>query len=124
MQTPAQLTLRDGPEVLAKYKWTFISQGVTHGRHHAHDGGNGTLIVLYQATNGDHWHIDHMTDVNDRLDLVQLQQQTRNTAFVSQRIRSYMSLHKASCPLSITCTRLKRYNTNRFIAPNTSYIQH
>ena len=54
MQIPAQLTLRDGPEVLAKYMWIFIRQGVTHGRHHAHDRGNGTLIVLYQATNGDH----------------------------------------------------------------------
>ena len=35
MQIPAQLTLRNGPEVLSKYKWTFISQRVTHGRQHA-----------------------------------------------------------------------------------------
>ena len=55
--------------VLTEYKWTFISQEITHGRHHAHDGGNLALIVLYQATNGVHWHIDQMTDVpeHDRL---------------------------------------------------------
>ena len=84
MQIPAQLTLRDGPEVLARYKWTFISQGVVHGRQHSHDGGSLALIVLYQATNGVHWHIDQMTNVpeHDRLVLVQLQQRTRNTALV------------------------------------------
>ena len=84
MQIPAQLTLRDGPEVLARYKWTFISQGVVHGRQHSHDGGSLALIVLYQATNGVHWHIDQMTDVpeHDRLELVQLLQRTRNTALV------------------------------------------
>ena len=60
MQIPAQLTLQDGSEVLTNGKWTFISQGVTHGRHHVHDGGNLALIVLYQDTNGVHWHIDHM----------------------------------------------------------------
>ena len=75
MQLPAQLTLRNGPRVLSKYKWTFISQGVTHGRHHAHDGSNRVLIVFYQATNGVHWHINHMMDVpkHDQLELVQLQ---------------------------------------------------
>ena len=49
MQIPAHLTLQDGPEVLTEYKWTFISQGVVHGRHHAHDEDNLALIVLYQA---------------------------------------------------------------------------
>ena len=33
---PAQLTLRDGPEVLVKYKWTFVSQEV------------GAHMVLYK----------------------------------------------------------------------------
>ena len=84
MQIPAQLTLRDGPEVLARYKWTFISQGVVHGRQHSHDGGSLALIVLYQATYGVHWHIDHMMDVpeHDQLELMQLQQRTWNTALV------------------------------------------
>ena len=47
MQLLAQLTLRDGPEVLAKYKW--VIQEFTHGRQHAHDRGNRALIILYQA---------------------------------------------------------------------------
>ena len=75
MQIPAQLTLRDGPEVLTEYKWTFISHGVTHGRHHAHDRGNLAFIVLYQASNGD-------VSKHDQLELVQLQQRTRNTGLV------------------------------------------
>ena len=73
-QIPAQLTLWDGPEVLSKYKWAFTSEEVIHGRHQAHDGDICALIVLYQATNGVHWHIDHMIAVpgHDRLELVQL----------------------------------------------------
>ena len=65
-------------------KWTFISQGVVHGRQHVHDGGNCALVVLYQATNGVHWHIDHMIEVpeHDLLEQVQLQQRTRYTALV------------------------------------------
>ena len=81
IQIPAQLTLRDGPEVLTEYKWTLISQGVVHERQHSHEGGNLALIVLYQATNGFHWYIDHMRNVPE-LELVQLQQRTRNTALV------------------------------------------
>ena len=27
----AQLTLQDGPDVLAMFKWTFIIEGVVHG---------------------------------------------------------------------------------------------
>ena len=31
MQIPAQLTLRDEPEVLAKYKWTYRAKGLHAG---------------------------------------------------------------------------------------------
>ena len=122
----AQLTLRDGPEVLSQYKWPFTSQGVTHGRHDAHDGGNCVLIVLCQATNRVHWHINHILDVpeHDRLELVQLQQRTRTRHLYSQHIRSYMGSHGAYHTPSITCTLSRHYNANRFIAPNESYIQH
>ena len=64
MQQLAQLTLRDGSEVLTGYKWRFVSQGVVHRLHHAHDGGNRALIiVLFQAANGAHWHIDQMIEM-------------------------------------------------------------
>ena len=65
--------LRDGPEVLSNYKWIFISQRATHGCQHAHDIGNRARIVLYQATNGVHWDIDHMIEVpkHDQMELVE-----------------------------------------------------
>ena len=83
--TVAQIhSWRDGSEVLTEYKWTFISQRIIHGRQPALDGGNLALIVLYQAINKVHWHINHIIEVieHDRLELVQLQQQTRNSALV------------------------------------------
>ena len=100
MQIPAQLTLQDGPDVLFKYKWTFISQGVTHGRQHAHDKGSRALIILYQAANRVHWHIDHMIEVPepDQLELVQLQQRTRNTALVLTTHPKLHGSHGASHP--------------------------
>ena len=84
IQIRAQLTLRNGPKVLNKYIWTFISRGVTHGRQQAHDGSNPALIVLHQATNGVHWVIHHVTGVpvSEQQELVTLQQQTRDTALV------------------------------------------
>ena len=68
----------------------------------AHDGGNLALIVLYEATNGVYWDIDHMIEVPepDQLELVQLQQRTRNTVLV---FTAHPRLHGLSwsLPLSI-----------------------
>ena len=96
----AQLTLQDGPDVLARFKWTFIIEGVVHGRQHAHDKGSRALIILYQAANRVHWHIDHMIEVPepDQLELVQLQQRTRNTALVLTTHRKLHGSHGASHP--------------------------
>ena len=69
MQMPAQLTLQNGREVLSNYKWTFISQGVTLGRQQAHTGGSRALITLYQAIIRVHWHIDHMIEVPEPVQL-------------------------------------------------------
>ena len=70
MQTPAQLTRPDGPEVLTVIVQEDIYKtgGYTR-RQHVDDGGNRALIVLYQAINGVHWDIDHIIDVpeHDRL---------------------------------------------------------
>ena len=48
----AQLMLRDGPEVLVKYKWAFTSQRVTHGHQQAHAG---TRRISWRAVKRLRW---------------------------------------------------------------------
>ena len=79
----------------------------------------------------DHGSNDHEPD---QMELVQLQQRRRNTAIVftvHPKLHEFpwsfplsMSVHRASHSLVITCTLSRRYNANRFITSNESYVLH
>ena len=76
MHIPAQLTLRNGPEALNKYTWTYVRPGVTHGCHQAH-------ASRYRPTEftGSSIHMSGVPE-SEQQELVNLQQRTRNTALV------------------------------------------
>ena len=80
----------------------FKSQRVVHGCHHAHDRGHRARIVLYQATNGVHEHIDHMIDVREHDQLKTGAAPTANTEHGAQSIQCYMGF-PWSLILSIQC---------------------